>query len=340
MTNEICSAKSSEIMRKMILKQVTRMHRWAKTNTFIRSVYYAAVNAEYFENMQMQEAMLADRTRVDTYHQAITKYIKKGDRVVDLGAGTGILAFFAASKEPERIFALEHGSVIEIARMAAAENGIANIEFIAGHSKTFKPEEKVDVIIHEQMASDLFGELLISNIVDLRNRILRPGGRILPAKFEWYIEPVQLKDLNAIPFAWERSIHGVTFRFLRDSAKQFPHNYYKRWTTAQEIEQLLCDPEPVLRVDLEQVMLDELPHQISYKRTTARSGRLDGFCSYFRAIFDEDIVLSTDPFAETKTASWRLPLLRVEGREYQPGETIEFTMDMKDIEYPDTYRWW
>lgn len=334
-------------MGKILWKLAVPIYRWTRSNPVfrrihrsVRSIRYAVTNAVDFGDYSIQEEMLADRARVDTYHQAITRYVQKGDRVVDSGTGTGILAFFAASKEPAQIFALEHGRIIEFARAAAAENGIVNIEFIAGHSKTFEPDEKVDVIIHEQMGSPLFGEYMITNIVDLRDRVLRPGGRILPAKFEWYIEPVQLKDLNTIPFAWERSIHGVSFRLMRDRARELGYSYYHRKITAPMIEHLLCDPEPVLRIDLEQVKMDELPHRISYRRKATRSGRLDGFCCYFRAIFDDDIVLSTDPFSETKTSHWPLRLLRVEGREYQPGATIEFTIDMEDIESPDTYRWW
>lgn len=179
-------------MDTIIWKLAMSFYRWTRSSTFIkrirsvqRRLNYAVINSVDFADYKSQESMLADRARMDAYHKAIIKYIQEGQFVVDLGTGSGILAFFAASKSPARIFALEHGRIIDFARAAADENGIANVEFIAGHSRTFEPAEKVDVIIHEQMGSPLFGENMITNIVDLRDRVLKPGGRILPSKFEW-----------------------------------------------------------------------------------------------------------------------------------------------------------
>jgi len=95
--------------------------------------------------------MLSDQLRVDTYYRAISKQVKKGDVVVDLGTGTGILSFFAAAQGPEKIHALDHSNIIETAKTVAQRNGIRSIQFHKTSSKDFAPAEKVNVLIHEQM---------------------------------------------------------------------------------------------------------------------------------------------------------------------------------------------
>lgn len=257
--------------------------------------------------------------------------------MVDLGTGTGILSFFAAARQPARIYALEHGPVIELARAAAAENRIANVEFLAVNSKSFQAEGKIDVIIHEQMGAFLLDEKMVENVLDLRRRVLRPGGRILPARFEWFIEPVELIETHTIPFAWEKPVHGITFHSVKPRSKGLGIQYTCRRINGAMVDHLLSDPEPVLRVDLETIEPEQLPREIRYSRPVKRAGRLDGFCCYFRALFDDEISFTTGPSSEQ--TSWSLPLFRVEAADYAVGDTIEFSLECADIADPASYRW-
>src|SRR5450631_3121865 len=117
-----------------------------------------AHNGRMFASFHEQERMLADRRRMDFYHAAIARHIQPGDRVVDLGTGTGILAAFAARRGAAHVYALDHSEIIGHARTLAAHNQIQNVEFVAIHSTDFTVDEKVDVILHEQMGDWLFDE--------------------------------------------------------------------------------------------------------------------------------------------------------------------------------------
>jgi len=115
--------------------------------------------------------MLADRRRMDFYHAAIARHIHPGDRVIDLGTGTGILAAFASRAGAATVYAIDHSRILKRARKLAAHNGVANVEFIATHSKDFALAERVDVILHEQMGDWLFNEAMVANVIDLRDRL-------------------------------------------------------------------------------------------------------------------------------------------------------------------------
>ncbi len=75
--------------------------------------------------------------RLDRFQQAITKRVKPGDAVLDLGTGTGILAFFACLAGARRVYAIESGSVISLAKLLARANGFEDrIVFLPGASQS------------------------------------------------------------------------------------------------------------------------------------------------------------------------------------------------------------
>jgi len=98
---------------------------------------YRQFNEDYFADLHAQERMLADEHRMAFYHNAITRHIKPGDRVIDLGTGTGILAAFASRQGAAQVYAVDHSSIIEHAKELAAENGIENVDFEDVHSSKF-----------------------------------------------------------------------------------------------------------------------------------------------------------------------------------------------------------
>jgi len=156
------------------------------------SVVYDLINGSNFAGLEEHEEMLSDRVRVEAYHRGIQRTVQSGDVVLDLGTGTGLLAFMASRAGAKKVYAVEHSGVIEVAREIAAHNGFANIEFVRANSREFMPPEPVDVVLHEQMGDELFNENMLENVLDLRDRVLRPSGRILPARFRLFIEPVSM----------------------------------------------------------------------------------------------------------------------------------------------------
>ncbi len=290
------------------------------------------LESSYFSYLNIHESMLADKVRMDSYAKAINKHAKKGDVVVDLGTGTGILSFFATLREPKRIYAVEVSPIIEIAKYIADRNKFDNIVFVNKHSKEMNIPERVDLILHEQMGEFLFEEEMVPNILDLRSRILKRNGRILPSKFEVFLDPVKLKDDCRIPLIWEHDFFN--FSCLKEFER---HTVRRRELQPEEIDYFLCDPEKVLSFDLETIKDGDSLKKIVFTKRIMRRGRLDGCCLYFRTIFDEEISFSTSPLEE-KTV-WGSRLLACEAREYDEGDAIKFELTINDPGDHSSWEW-
>jgi protein arginine N-methyltransferase 1 len=125
--------------------------------------------------------MMTDPRRMDAYERAIRTACRPGSVVLDLGAGTGIMALLACRAGAARVYAIETSDAIAVGREIAQANGFADrITFIQGRSTDLSLPEPVDVVV-----ADLRGTLPIrgaslASMIDAR-RFMAPDGVIIPA---------------------------------------------------------------------------------------------------------------------------------------------------------------
>ena len=300
---------------------------------------YREYNGWYFANFYEQEKMLADKPRMAFYHAAITRHIQPGDRVIDLGTGTGILAAFAALRGAAHVYAVDHSEILRHAKTLAAANGIQNVEFIAAHSSEFTTDEPVDVILHEQMGDCLFDEAMVTNVCDLRDRLLKRGGLILPSCFDFFCEPIKLNDARHVPFIWELNVHGYDYACMGRQRPQEPDYYHLRSSDPEFVDHFLGEPEPVLSVDLHTLNEADLPGEINFSRTVVNAGRLDGYAVYFRARVDADLKLSSGPKDAGRAPHWGYRILRTDRADFAVGDVIEVRLTVGRWTDIDTWRW-
>lgn len=315
------------------------MRSLMKSSVTVRSLLADIDNVEEFGDLYEHEQMLADSVRVNAYRAAIARHVRPGDTVIDLGTGTGILALFAARARPRKIYAVDHSPMIEIARRIAARNQADNIEFLRINSRDFRPRERVDLILHEQIGDDLFDENMLENLLDLKRRALKPSGRIMPGKFELYLEPVSLRPEYRVPYIWERPVHDIEVEFLKGVAllDRFKgHAYTSRYLRPGAVDHLLCEPAPLVSFDLNLLEgPDEVPKAAEARRPVVRAGRLDGLCLFFRVIFDDTLAFDTSP--EHPPTHWGNRLYRLEARGCREGEVLEWRLTMRDLTDPRTW---
>ncbi|MBX3437433.1 MAG: hypothetical protein KF861_08090 [Planctomycetaceae bacterium] len=182
---------------------------------------------------------------------------------------------------------------------------------------------------------------MIENVTDLRDRVLKPGGRILPNRFEVFLEPVQLQEEFRVPFIWEMDVHGIRFESLRpdriaaSNHRGFLQHESWRFIRPFEVERLLCDPRPLMTFDLETMAADYAPEPIVVQKRMLDDGCVDGLLLYFNAYFDDDNVISTTPLnVET---NWLPSLRRLERQPLVAGSLVDFTLHVPDVR---DYRAW
>jgi predicted RNA methylase len=125
--------------------------------------------------------MLSDERRMNSFQEAITKLVPEGAHVVELGAGTGVMSFFA-SKRARRVTCIERlPHVAAAARRLLAANGAADkVTVIEGDARSFMPDEPADVVICELLHVALLREKQTEVIAGFRARHQAHFGRAIP----------------------------------------------------------------------------------------------------------------------------------------------------------------
>ena len=322
----------------IMLRSVARsVRRVVKSSPTLRNLFSDFYNAELFTDLRTHEKMLCDSLRVESYRAGLAGCVKPGDVVLDLGTGTGILSLLAAVQRPKLIYAVDHSPFIEIAREIAARNKVTCIEFVHSNSRDFTPPEPIDVVIHEQMGSTPLEENMIENLLDLKRRVLKSGGRIEPGRFDMFVEPIVMKPEQIVPYIADIKIDGVDLSFLGEYApvRAYRPAQYSMYPNVGRavFERFLSRPRMILSFDLNAVERSEqIPSVLTAERTIEVDGPLDGFCVYFRTEFGNRVSFDTSPLSAY--THWFNRVYRADRRPLRKGDTIRYTLRTEPITDP------
>jgi len=64
--------------------------------------------------LEFHRKLLADGTRTLAFREALRRAVNAGDVVVDVGSGSGVLAFFAVEAGARKVFAIERGHMADV----------------------------------------------------------------------------------------------------------------------------------------------------------------------------------------------------------------------------------
>ena len=190
-------------------------------------------------------AMMSDPARMRGLTRALEHAVAPGDVVVDLGAGAGIFTLLACRLGAKRVHAIETTDAINVARTVVEANGYADrVEFHQTMSTEVTLPAPADVVFADLTGMLPWHELSIPSIIDARNRFLKPGGILTPARDAAWAALVaadDLYDLHTQP--WNR----LSFGFDLESMHHLLTNTWARRRLGKA--DLLTDPVRFTTVD-------------------------------------------------------------------------------------------
>lgn len=140
---------------------------------------------------------LIDINRTQTFKKAIEETVKTGDTVVDVGSGTGILAFFAASAGAKKVYAVEIDHLMaESLRTSVKLNKLEDVvEVVESDALEAKLPENVDVVLAELIETGLLDEMQVKVMNELRAKgVIGPDTKIIPSAYETFVRLLDVKN--------------------------------------------------------------------------------------------------------------------------------------------------
>jgi len=255
------------------------------------------------QTLDFHRSMLVDEERCLGYLRAILNRVRPGDIVLDIGSGTGILALFACLAGAKHVYALEQDVGIEVARRICRENGFGDrVTFVKDWSTNVELPERVDVVVSETIGNIGFEEGILGWVIDARDRLLAPGGRIVPQAVELVAVPVEHPAGYRPLDIWLGDFFSFDFSAARAVAANNLH-----WIDLST-ESFLGEPAHLTRVELAEVASTDVAGAASFE--IAREGVLHGIGSWFAAELAPGIRLSNAP--PNRTPSWMHGFLPME----------------------------
>jgi protein arginine N-methyltransferase 1 len=264
---------------------------------------------------------LEDDKRLTAFARAISATVRPGDVVVDLGCGTGILGFLACRAGAARVYAIDASGMVEVARLIAAANGLADrIAIINGYSQHVSLPERADVVLCDQIGHFGFEAGLLQFFEDARRRFLKPDGRFLPLRVRLSIAPVEIPALWRETSFWATRPSG----FDMSPAQEIAWNSGHPWRV--EPDHLLGPGRMMAALTPGQ---DNSYFSVSTDIAVDRPGTLHGIAGWFTADLDETTTLTNAPGDPERIARRNVVLPVRRALTVQPGQILRVQMQLR-----------
>lgn len=180
---------------------------------------------QFYGYLSQQQNMMQDYIRTSTYQRVIHSNISDfaGKIVLDVGAGSGILSFFAAEAGAKKVYAVEASNMAEHAQRLIKSNNLEDvITVIAGKIEEIELPQKVDIIISEPMGYMLYNERMLETFLHAK-KWLKDGGKMFPSRADLHVAPFRddalyMEQYNKANFWCSSTFHGVDLSALRAAA--------------------------------------------------------------------------------------------------------------------------
>lgn len=301
--------------------------RWIELTNTIRQLFCAGILQDVdattkihgdgvaYASPSIHVAMLNDRTRTESYLRAIAEVVERGDIVVELGTGSGVLSVAAVRAGASQVYAIEANRVaLMMAEKTFADNKVADrIQLIHGWSTQVTLPQRADVMVSELIGNDPFGESVWEYTVDAVRRFLKPQSRRIPNRLKVYALTLEVPNkywrkhraTDATLRNWRRW-YGVDLRSVTTLLE--PTDTTILWVKPQRVREWIVPGSAMLLGD---IGFQEYEHmQIDSTATTivGANGTVNAALIYFELDLGPTNAISTHPHRATRDNHWRCPV--------------------------------
>jgi protein arginine N-methyltransferase 1 len=203
--------------------------------------------------------------------------------VLDVGCGTGILSVFCVRAGAEKVIAVDLASVAEYAKHICRP--YRQIDVLRIDLKDLKiPEKSVDIIVSEWMGYCLLYESMIYQVIETRDRFLKPNGLIFPDTVKMFV--CGLKDSkgqkNEKQKFW-KNVYGLDMSCLGNNFLAEPIVDYV------DSEDLVTDVCNFVQLDLMTCRKEDCEFANNYELTMQCDGKIDSLVVWFDVGFNRGL---------------------------------------------------
>lgn len=258
---------------------------------------------QFYGYLSQQQNMMQDFIRTSTYQRAMLQnHSDFQDKVViDVGAGSGILSFFAVQAGAKKVYAIEASSMATHAEALVKHNSLSDkVIIIPGKVEEVEIPEMVDVIISEPMGYMLYNERMLESYLHAK-KWLKPNGNMFPTSGDLHVAPffddaLYMEHFSKANFWYQNSFYGVDLSNLRESALE----EYFRQPIVDTFDVRILMAKPVTHtVDFLTAAEEDLHRiEIPLHFTVHTAGTVHGLAFWFDVLFKGSNIpvwLSTAP---------------------------------------------
>lgn len=265
--------------------------------------------------------MLDDPLRMRRHREALHATVRPGDVVVDIGCATGGCTVFAAEAGARQVWGIEMDRIVDVAREVAARSPHADrIGFFEQFSTDVELPEPADVVFFEDFTSFLVHDDLEKIILDARNRLLKPGGRLMPLRGRVWAAPFHDRRFRSMVDPWGLGIHylhGLDYYPVREmQLNTLTWNYSTR-------DHLLAEPQLLREITFRTETDFQIHNDLIFRCN--RRAEVHGLLVWFDVELAPGVVIDNAPgLGRTVWDQGALPFERV--LEVEAGEPLEVSL--------------
>ena len=234
---------------------------------------------------------LADPVRHARLRAAIAALVRPGDRVVDLGCGSGVLGLLCLQHGAGFVDAIDQTAMLEVARKTFRRTGHADrVRLHQDSTYRVELEASADVLVCDHVGFFGIDYGVLEMLADARKRFLKPGGHILPRRVQLLVAAAHSDACRQQAEGWASDKVAPEFHWLRE------HGINAKYSTDLAASELISGLVQI--ADLETG--PEYPSLLRWQAelTVDRDGMLDGLMGCFRAELADGVWMSNSPLEE------------------------------------------